>query len=94
MCEKFSSPLRTQATRFPATHYTAREHRLGQTDVLLAGLGREEGEEEELEGELPSSRETVSRRALLLAAAAGIPREEGNGRDGGVREGRRLYSTW
>ena len=44
--------------------------------MLLAGLGREEGEEEELEGELPSSRETVSRRALLLAAAAWIPREE------------------
>jgi len=46
MGEKHSSPVRPQATCFPATHYTAREHRVGQTDLLLADLGlrgREEG---------------------------------------------------
>ena len=46
MGEKRSSPVRPQATCFPATHYTAREHRVGQTDLLLADLGprgREEG---------------------------------------------------
>ena len=50
MGEKRSSPVRPQATCFPATHYTAREHRVGQTDLLLVDLGIWEGKREGLDG--------------------------------------------